>query len=157
MRDIRIDLRERLSALNESYLCEMSGYDEKREALEQEHRNKISTLERERVATEQMLTIEEQRHGALPLAAASKAMGHLVALPDFLITKVFSHGPMDKDQLRAEAALAGYENGRKFHTTLMNITNGGKLVLAGDGRYAFPHRSTSLFEPGESNESQPIM
>jgi hypothetical protein len=143
MRDIRHDLRERLASIGGRYADELSQYDEKREALEREHRTAIVGLERERIAVEQLLAIEEERHGIPADAVEAGKTARLVPLAEFLITKVYTHGPMEKDQLREEANLAGYfaeGNGRKFHTTLMNITKCGRLVHRPDGRYAFPAR-----------------
>jgi hypothetical protein len=141
MRDIRHDLRERLAALNGRYVDEMVQYDQKREALEEGHRTAITTLERERLAVEQLLAIEEERQGIAPAAAEARKTARLVPLADFLIAKAYTHGPIDKDQLREEANLAGYfaeGNGRTFHATLMNVTKCGRLVHRPDGRYAVP-------------------
>lgn len=154
MRDIRQDLRERLAEIAGRYADEMADYVRKRESLEQSHTAAVAELERQKHALEQMLSIEIGRHGASPREAEIKTTAHRVALADFLVTKVHAHGPMEKDQLRAEADLAGYfeeGNGRTFHTTLMNITNGGRLVRLPDGRYAFPQREPILFDTGDDD------
>jgi hypothetical protein len=146
MRDIRQDLRERLAGISARYFEEMYNYDQKREALEEGHRTTIEGLDQERVAVEQLLKIEEERHGASPSEAEVRKTARLLPLAAFIETKVHAHGPMDKDQLRAEANLAGYfveGNGRTFHTTLMNITKCGRVVQLPDGRYAFPQRSAT--------------
>jgi hypothetical protein len=146
MRDIRHDLRERLASIGGRYADELSQYDQRREALEQEHRATIVGLERERIAVEQLLAIEEERHGISADAVEARKTARLVPLAEFLITKVYTHGPMEKDQLREEANLAGYfaeGNGRKFHTTLMNIAKYGRLIHFPDGRYAFPGRQSA--------------
>ena len=143
MRDIRHDLRERLASISGRYADEMTQYQEKREALDNAHRDTMTALDREKVAVEQLLAVEEERQGILPAAIEARKTARLVALDDFLVTKVHAHGPLDKDQLRAEANLAGYfaeGNGRTFHVTLMNVTKCGRLVHLPDGRYAFPER-----------------
>jgi hypothetical protein len=153
MRDIRNDLRERIAAVSSRYAEAMGDYEQQRDALEGGHRKLIAELDRERAALQQMLTIEEQRDG-LP-TTGTKRPARLVSLADFMVTKIHAHGPLDKDQLRAEADLAGYfsdgeGDGRTFHTTLMNITKGGRLIRLPDGRYAFPERKAgALFGMGE--------
>jgi hypothetical protein len=156
MRDIRTDLKERLAAVAGRYADAMVEYDRQREALEEAHSKTIAALDRERAALEQMLAIEEGRTGAAPLTEARRA-ARLVPLADFMVTKVHAHGPLDKDQLRAEANLAGYfseADGRTFHTTLMNITKCGRLIRLPDGRYAFPDRQPeTLFSDGPINRA----
>jgi hypothetical protein len=157
MRDIRHDLRERLAALNGRYLDAMALYQAEREALDNGHRVTITALERERTAVEQLLAIEEERQGFPPAAVQARKTARLVALDDFLVTKVHAHGPMDKDHLRAEANLAGYfaeGNGRKFHITLMNVTRCGRLVRLSDGKYAFPERQPPMFDESVSEEAE---
>jgi hypothetical protein len=161
-RDIRHDLRERLGIIAGRYADAISEYEEKRNALDQNYRETIKALDHERAVIDQLLQIEESRHGGPPADVAIRKTARLVALGDFLVTKVHAHGPLDKDQLRQEATLAGYfadGNGRKFHTTLMNITNGGRLIRLPDGRYAFPQRDqTPLFEEtGETDEPKTLM
>jgi hypothetical protein len=164
MRDIRQDLRERLAGISARYYEEMYEYDQKREALEEGHRKTIEGLDEERVAVEQLLKIEEERQGISASEVESRKTARLLPLAAFLETKVHAHGPMDKDQLRAEANLAGYfvqGNGRTFHTTLMNITKCGRVVQLPDGRYAFPERPTSVLNedhgPGTEDEMQTLM
>jgi hypothetical protein len=143
MRDIRSDLRERLAAVHGRYADEMANYTEKREELEKAHREAINSFERERAAIEQMLAVEDQRSGIAPAVSEARKTARLVRLEDFLVNKVAAHGDLSKDELRAEAELAGYfeeGDGRKFHLTLMNITNAGKLVRSLGGRYSYPHR-----------------
>jgi hypothetical protein len=150
-RDIRRDLRERLAIIDGRYADTIADHVAKHEALEREYRETIAVLEQERAALAQLLDIEEKRYGTLPAAIEAQKKRRLVPLADFLVTKVHAHGPMDKDQLRAEADLAGYfedGNGRTFHTTLMNITNGGRLIRLSDGRYDFPNREPILFDAG---------
>jgi hypothetical protein len=161
MRDIRYDLRERLASISGRYADELSKYDEKREALERLHRETIAALERERMAIEQLLAIEEERQGIPPTSAEARKTARLVPLADFLITKVYTHGPIEKDQLREEVNLAGYfaeGNGRTFHTTLMNVTKCRRLIRLPDGRYACPHRdSVALFGVGAENDGAGFM
>jgi hypothetical protein len=99
-------------------------------------------MERERQAVLQLLKIEEDR--AQP---AEDEKGRAVtrqpalSLSEFILTKLHAHGPMTKDQIRAEVDRAGYfdgeATGRTLHLTLMNISGaGGRVCRLVDGRYA---------------------
>jgi hypothetical protein len=152
-RDIRPDLQERLASVAVRYADEMVRYDREREALDQGHKETIEALERERKTLQQLLAIEDGHHNVMP--DGIKRTARLVRLDDFLVGRVRASGPMDKDQLRAEADLAGYfveGNGRTFHTTLMNIV-GHRLIRQPDGRYALPdNQPGTLFGMGNSTE-----
>jgi hypothetical protein len=157
MRDIRQDLRERLAGITARYYEELYEYDLKREALEERRRTIIEALDQERVAVEQLLKVEEERHGASPSEVEARKTARLIPLATFIETKVHAHGPMDKDQLRAEAHLAGYfldGNGRSFHATLMNIAKSGRVVQLSDGRYAFPERAAVSLDEDDSEEAE---
>jgi hypothetical protein len=151
MRDIRPDLRERLTAVIERLGDETAEFERKQTALQQDYKRRLDALGRERAALEQLLMAESERAGNAPPTLAQKLIT-LVPLGDFLVAKVQAHGPMEKDQLRSEAKLAGYfadGDGRTFHITLMNIKNGGRIVQLPDGRYA-----SGLFEVGQPNQWQ---
>jgi hypothetical protein len=149
MRDITADLRERLMAV---VGLESDAWAEHNEFMKA-HEQKLAALETERTMLEQMLVAEERRrNGTLN---GTNRPARFVRLADFLISKIRACGPMDKEQLRAESDQAGYfldGNGRTFHTTLMNITNGGRLIRQADGRYALPaNPPDTLFGMGRSN------
>src|SRR6266699_433869 len=80
MRDIRHDLRERLASISGRYADEMAQYQEKREALDNAHRDTMTALDREKVAVEQLLAVEEERQGILPAAVEARKTARLVAL-----------------------------------------------------------------------------
>src|ERR1700730_10816095 len=147
MRDIRKDLRERLASAIGRYAEEITEYNRKLTDLEKSHQETLTALARERDALEQLLAIEDARAGIGAPTLAQK-LAPLVLLSDFLVAKVQAHGPIEKDDLRAEASLAGYladGNGRAFHITLMNIAKCGRFLHLPDGRYGFPeHCPTTL-------------
>jgi hypothetical protein len=157
MRDIRTDLRDRLAAVMGRTADQHDRYARAHEALVTAHTQEIANLERERKALEALLTIEQERDGALPLAVP--ATRPVLPLGEFLTTKVHAHGPMEKDELRSEAEMAGYlndiVNGRTFHTTLMNVVKHGKITQLPDGKYAYPARlpHAQLF-PEHSNDGR---
>ena len=155
MRDIRADLRDRHSAVMGRTADEHDRYARARDTLEAEHKKELEALDRERKALEALLTIEEERDGAVPLAPP---LGRpILPLGEFLTTKVHAHGPMDKDELRSEADLAGYfddvTNGRTFHTTLMNFVKHGKIVQLPDGKYAYPARTPPTLFDGQGGSN----
>lgn len=137
MRDIRNDLRERLASLEAQQYEVMADYKETRDRLDANYKDAIAAIDGERAAIKQLLRIEESRASALPFAIGPSSP--TVPLQDFLIAKAQSTtGPLSKDELRAAAEEAGYADGRAFHTTLMNITKGGRLHQLKDGRYVIP-------------------
>lgn len=136
MRDIRNDLHERLAALQSQQYEEISSYHEKFDLLQSEHRRVIAAIESERAAIKQLLLIEERR--ALAAPAIQSDTSPLVPLSDFIIAKIQTTGPLEREELRSAAEEAGYKDGRTFHTTLMNITKGRRLQQMADGRYAIP-------------------
>jgi hypothetical protein len=159
MRDIRPDLRERLAENAARQREEIEEFTQKYEVLNRAHKGALDALGRERAALEQLLEAENERHGIPALTRAQK-ITTLVPLRDFLVTKVQTHGPMEKEQLRAEVKLAGYlagVNGRTFHITLMNVTKQGWLVHLPDGRYAAPNREPAMFDQSEEGEMQTLM
>jgi hypothetical protein len=156
MRDIRPDLRLRHAAVMGRIADEQADYQRTIEALEANHQEQMAVLERERKAVEALLVIEEQRDGLPQLERAPSRPP--LPLGEFIATMVYAHGPMDKEELRAEAHVAGYFNdtinGRSFHTTLMNIVKHGKIMQTPDGKYAYPATAMSapLFHGGHRTQ-----
>lgn len=159
MREIRPDLRERLEAAIKLQKEERDDFERKLKALEQDHRRRLDSLGRYRAALEQLLAFESERAGVAPPTLTQK-LAALVPLGDFLVAKLQGHGPMEKDQLRAEAKLTGYfaaGDGRTFHVTLMNIKTGGRVVQLPDGRYVCAEREPAMFEQPEEPDMQTLM
>ena len=154
MRDIRNDLRARLAAIDGRRVDETHRYVEALETIERDYKALIESLDREKAVVRQLLEIEERRELALP--ALDHRPADSIPLLDFQLSTVRTLGPMEKDELRAKAHEGGYfdgASGRTFHTTLMNITKGGKLQTLPDGRYAIPVVD-GLFEiGGETKEA----
>lgn len=151
MRDIREDLRDRLAAIQAAYNEAVGEYDRELVALQSRFRQQVDALESERVAVLQLLKIEEERPGAAnDQAGVSNVRQPAFPMAEFIITKLHAHGPMTKEEIRAQVGLAGYldgeASGRTFHLTLMNISSGnGRVSRSPDGRYAFqPKGSQAL-------------
>jgi hypothetical protein len=154
VRDIRNDLRERLAVINGMQADEESRYFDERMRIDNDHARALESFERERSVINQLLAIEERR-GSLPTIPTSFKS----PLPDFLITNIKMFGPMSKNELRAAVESAGYfeddeANGRTFHTTLMNITKGGRLRQLPDDRYAMPDLEGLFSADGETKEGE---
>jgi hypothetical protein len=144
MRDILEGLSERLRSVAARYADEVANYSEARNALEAKHRETIAALNAEQSALEQLMRLEAERTGQSRPEPVLPSKPKL-SLLDFLLTKAHADGPIEKDELRRHAELAGYfadgeAGGRKVHTTLMNLASAGRLHRLPDGRYAFPER-----------------
>jgi hypothetical protein len=154
MRDIRSDLRARLAAIEGRRVDETQRHFEALERIERAYKGTIESLDKEKAIVRELLEIEERRELALP--ALERRPVDSIALVDFLLSTVRTFGPLEKDELREKAHEAGYfdvASGRTFHTTLMNITKGGKLKTLEDGRYTVPIID-GLFEiGGETKEA----
>ena len=151
VRDIRNDLRERLASIGGRYADEMHDYEAQREALDAQHRRVVEALERERLAVQQLLEIEEVREGSATVEI--EPLRRRVPLGDFLIAKICAHGPIDKELLKSEATAAGYEiDGRAFHATLMNVEKHSRVRKTRDGQYIGPEEATGLFGMGNPQQ-----
>jgi hypothetical protein len=133
MRDIRNDLRERLAELDGRKGDELATYADECRRLQQAHMEKMGAIDRERDALKKLLEIEDRR--ALAMPALKFGSAPKVPLADFLIAKVQTSAPIEKDALREAADEAGYTDHRAFHTTLLNITRKGRLSQDSSGRY----------------------
>jgi len=156
VRDIRNDLVERLAAVDARQRDTEAEFAERLDSLHRERGETIAAIVRERGALREMLELESRREGAPAERAGAPFLARLLPFSDFIVTKVHTLGPMDKEQLRAEAEAAGYsEGGRTLHTTLLNAVRHGKLWQLPDGRYEFAVRSPEgpLFGLGQSEEA----
>jgi hypothetical protein len=148
MRDIREDLRDRLAAIQAAYNAAVEEHDGEMVALQNRFRRKVDALDSERAAVLQLLKIEEERPGATnDQAGVSNVRQPAFPMAEFIITKLHAHGPMTKEEIRAQVDLAGYldgeARGRTFHLTLMNISSGnGRISRLPDGRYAFQSKGS---------------
>ena len=140
MRDIRPDLKERLSELDTRMSTLVAEYNRRKNDLDKEFAAREADLNDERHAASALFQIEQRRHGE---ANAPSAPNLTLGLADFLIREATKRGPMQKDDLRAAAVLAGYfpegeSGGRAVHTTLLNLVRSGRLGETNDGLYFDP-------------------
>lgn len=165
LRDIRKDLFDRLEIVDARHRAAMASYDEQRSALEErratleaEHRETVTRIDKDREALYRMLELEDARNGEeVALIPRTRT---LISLSEFLVVKVHAHGPITKDELKSEANAAGYfedNNGRSFHTTLMNLVKHGKVTQLEDERYVFHTVSHGLFAPEREEASMQMV
>ncbi|WP_413990636.1 hypothetical protein ACMDCR_00300 [Labrys okinawensis] len=160
MRDIRRDLQERLEVAESKYRRYEETYNRERQKLEIEFQQQRASFERERNALLAIIDIESIRGGGeteLPFPPLPPPTGFRLPLGEFLITAIFTDGPLNKDDLREKAEAAGYFDddesaGRKLHATLMNITTAGKVVKDGDGNYTFPTRRQAIPDASDPDD-----
>jgi hypothetical protein len=119
MRDIREDLRERLSSL---------------EAKRAEHHAALKELDEQAAAVMRMLDIEdrefpEQQPKGGPAPTPTKV------LSDFIYEEL-GRRRMNKAEIKVAAERAGYENvGRAVHLTLVNMARFGRVRCGEDKKY----------------------
>lgn len=87
LRDLRSELGLRLDIVAKSFAEAASRYATKKEEIEREYTSTVADLERERTALQQLLAIEESRHGG-PEAKSERRIAKLTALE--ALDKVFA-------------------------------------------------------------------
>lgn len=139
MRDIRADLRDRLTSLDARMSELVREYNREKAELDKRFSEHERSLDDERKAASALLMIEERRYGE---AETAEIKIPTQPLADFLIAHAKKHGPTPKEELRNAAALSGYfpdgEGGRTIHTTLLNLVRAGRLIETAEGRYLDP-------------------
>jgi len=122
MRDIRHDIRERLTEI-----------EERRSRLQTE----LSAAEDESHLLMRLLDIEDER---FPANAAQAPSQPEQTAGDFVIDQLRKRGSMTKDEVRDAMERAGYfaggeAPGRSAHLTLVNLERSGRLRSDDSGRY----------------------
>jgi hypothetical protein len=117
MRDIREDLKERLSSL---------------EARRAEHHAALKELDEQAAAVMRMLDMEDRR---FPEQKPNGAPAPTKALTDFIYEEL-GRRKMNKAEIKVAAERAGYENvGRAVHLTLVNLERFGRISVGSDQKY----------------------
>lgn len=154
MRDIRSDLKERLSAIDERMSELVREYNRDKENLDRAYAEQEKFLEQERTAAAAMLAVEQKRYGEDPPNNAGSVTSN-VQLSDFLINQIKARPGIPKEELRKLAEENGYfaegeAGGRSIHTTLMNLVRAKRITAVGDNHYRMP-------SPDELTASQTIL
>jgi hypothetical protein len=121
MRDIRQDLKERLSSV---------------EAKRAEHHAALKQLDQQAAAIMLMLDTEDRRFPEPKPNSAAAAPTK--ALTDFIYEEL-GRRRMDKTEIKLAAEQAGYGNvGRPVHLTLVNLARFGRISIGPDQKYERP-------------------
>ncbi|GKQ49946.1 hypothetical protein [Bradyrhizobium sp. Ce-3] len=141
LRDITGDLEQRLAMIGEQRKAERTHYESERKALEATHEAKMAELRLEWDGINRALQLELRRLGrTADSAPAASAPAPAMSLDDFFVATVEKLGAASKNNLRDEAAHAGYfpqgEGGRATHATLMNIVRSGRIRQVDSDVYA---------------------
>ncbi|MGH6852121.1 MAG: hypothetical protein ACREDJ_02770, partial [Methylocella sp.] len=141
MRDIRNDLRERLTSVLGRMADAQAEYDHDRNELERRFNDQFVAFCNERSSLETLLEIESRRQGEEPEVRQRLTVAAFrLPLADFLIYQLKERGPSSKDDLRAGAENHKYfpdggSSGRRVHATLMNLVRSGRVREQPDGLY----------------------
>lgn len=148
MRDIRGDLQERASWLDEQIQAAQVQFDKYLEQLRAEQEARLKDLRSELEAVNALLEIERRRHGASPVQAVqpqpqpqAQRPKPQAPLADFLIRKLSELGPKSKDELHRLAVQEGYfadSEGadRGVQNVLMHIVKAGHVRQLPNGDFA---------------------
>lgn len=145
LRDIRPDLKERLTLIEEQGKAENVEYERDLKALQDGHKARIEQLAEEWRSVNSTLAAENKRLGVSavqpPTESAVESPAPTKPLDDYLVERVRQHGSRSKADLKADTEAMGYappgEAGRKLHFTLINIVRAKRLVQVGD-KYVLP-------------------
>ena len=163
MRDIRSDLQDRASLLEEQINAHEAQFDKIVEQLRVEHEGRLDDLKAEFAAVTKLMELEQRRIGNAPAPKAhapqpqpqpqpahQSAHQHQPApqasqppqpLADFLVRKMSEVGAMSRDDLRRLTMQEGYfadpESAERGVTaTLLNVVKAGLIRQLPNGNFA---------------------
>jgi hypothetical protein len=165
MRDIRSDLQDRASLLEEQIKAHEAQFDKIVEQLRVEHEGRLDDLKAEFAAVTKLMELEQRRIGNAPAPKAhapqpqpqpqpqpvhQSAHQHQPApqasqppqpLADFLVRKMSEVGAMSRDDLRRLTMQEGYfadpESAERGVTaTLLNVVKAGLIRQLPNGNFA---------------------
>lgn len=146
MRDIRDDLRERATMLEDQINSAQGQFEKYLEQLRTDQENRLKDLKAELEAVKSLLTIEQRRLGGAPVAAVAQAQAQpqprksQQPLADYLVRKLAELGPMSKDAIQRLALQEGYfadgDADRGVQAVLMHVVKGGSVRQLPNGDFA---------------------
>jgi hypothetical protein len=147
MRDIRDDLRERATMLDEQIKSAQAQFEQYLEQLKRDHDNRVKDLRTELEAVNALLAIEQRRHGGAP-APVPQAQAQAQPqrpkpqqpLADFLIRKLRELRPMSQEDLQRLVVQEGYlldtEAERGVQAVLAHVMKSGHVRQLPNGDFA---------------------
>jgi hypothetical protein len=151
MRDIRGDLQERATLLEEKLEAAQAQFEKCVEQIKDEHDSRLKDLKSGLEAVNALLGIEHRRHGGAPSAPKaqpqppqpqSQRPKPQQPLADFLIRKLSEVGPLSKDGIRQLTVQEGYfadgDAERGVQTVLMHVAKAGHIRQLPNGEFALP-------------------
>jgi hypothetical protein len=163
MRDIRSDLQDRASLLEEQIKAHEAQFDKIVEQLRVEHEGRLDDLKAEFAAVTKLMELEQRRIGNAPAPKAHapqpqpqpqpvhqsahqpqpapQASQPPQPLADFLVRKMSEVGAMSRDDLRRLTMQEGYfadpESAERGVTaTLLNVVKAGLIRQLPNGNFA---------------------
>jgi uncharacterized coiled-coil protein SlyX len=165
MRDIRGDLQDRASLLEEQVSAQEAKFEKVLEQIRAEHESRVKDLRAQLDAVTKLLELEHRRLGDVPqeqatsLQAAPQAVDQQQAMhevpqgrhhptsqpphrfADFLVSKLNEIGAMSRDDLRRLSLQEGYfvdaeSANRGIHETLLNVVKVGLVRQLPNGNLA---------------------
>lgn len=147
LRDIRKDLRERISLIEQAIDRDTRDFEAKQKQALDAFQARIQDAKVALAGYARMLQIEERRaQSMLPEALRGTTVpspppvAPKTPLADFMCSTMAQTGVKTKDELRDLAQGAGYfgtgEGGRTIHATLVNLVRGGRVRELPGGKYA---------------------
>jgi hypothetical protein len=148
MRDIRSDLQERATLIEEQVGAAHAHFQKIVQQLQNERDARVAELKSEFAALGKVMEAELRRTVNLPLVVTSPAPPQL-SLADFFVLKLNEIGPMSKDELRNLAVKEGYfpdaeAADRGVHAALIDFVRGDRLRQLPDGAFAPPTLSQTI-------------
>jgi hypothetical protein len=153
MRDIRNDLAERITHLNDQIGAADRELKLKLNRLKQEHEGKISYLKADFDAVKTVLELEQRRlQDGQPVARSNGAPAQMTERDqtqerarflDILIRKLSDDGPASSSDLREWAIQGGYlddskTSGAALYSVLIETAKAGLIRQLPDGKFAAP-------------------
>ena len=148
MRDIRSDLQERATLIEEQVSAAHTHFQKIVQQLQNERDARVAELKSEFAALGKVMEAELRRTGNVPPVVTSPPPPQL-SLADFFVLKLNESGPMSKDELRNLAVKEGYfpdaeTADRGVHATLIDFVRGDRIRQLPDGTFAPPTLSQTI-------------
>jgi hypothetical protein len=146
MRDIRGDLQERASLVEQHINAAQNQFEKLMQQLKSEHDSRAIDLKAALNAVNRVIEIEHRRLGSATSAPKSRPQE---SLADFLVRKLKEAGPMSSEDLGRLAVQEEYfPNGHGaqegVYATLMHMVEAGQMQQVANAKFAPTTDATKL-------------